>query len=239
MNFKLSQHLYLDVVVFPGIIFFATLCTGCMFDYTPEKLHPEQHRPIVVAVAYDVSKSARKTVPEITPFTIDTLLSLTRHRSGEFGFTAIGEEKPRLTSLRFMPETGNIRERQRRRELNNRQLSRVRREVYDIIRDRSDERTRLFDALELSLTFLSEPHLPEDADRYLVAVSDFVDDVRQQQQRQPLQVPDNVTVLALGAEPLTIEKVFVPGPNVIPYTSLDGIIHYLNQEKEKNHGKAK
>ncbi|MCB0258968.1 MAG: hypothetical protein KDH97_03335 [Calditrichaeota bacterium] len=214
-----------------SVIAIAVTLTGCMFDYTPASLKEESHRPIVLAVAYDVSKSTQGAVPEITPFIIDTLLSLVRHRTGEFGFTTIGEAKPRMISLRFMSENGDIREHSRRQQLNDRQLSRVRREVYECIRERSDIHTRLFDSIELSLTFLSEPHLPADADKYLVVVSDFDDDMRLPEQRQPLQVPENITVLALGAEPLTIEKVLTPAPNVIAYTSLDGIIHYLNQER--------
>lgn len=136
-----------------SVIAIAVTLTGCMFDYTPASLKEESHRPIVLAVAYDVSKSTQGAVPEITPFIIDTLLSLVRHRTGEFGFTTIGEAKPRMISLRFMSENGDIREHSRRQQLNDRQLSRVRREVYECIRERSDIHTRLFDSIELSLTF--------------------------------------------------------------------------------------
>ncbi len=234
MKYKIVEKTFSILAGFTGCIISVFIITGCQFDFTPRALQIYKQHPIVVFLAYDVSISAQEVVPEITPLAIDTLLSLVRYRSGEFGFTAIGEKKPRLTSLRFMPETGDIRNRKRKKQLNNRQLSRVRREVYEIIRDRSDKRTHLFDALELSLTFLSEPHLPDSANRFLIVVSDFEDDVRNQQQRQPLQVPENITVLALGSEPLAIEKILTPGPNVIPYTSLDGVIHFLNQEKNND-----
>lgn len=215
-----------------AMLIIATVFTACVFEFKPENLQPEESpRPIVLAVAYDISKSTLKTVPELTPRIVDTLLSLVRHRSGEFGFSCIGEDTPRLTHLRFMPETGNARERERRVQFNDQQQRHVRKEIYNNIKERSDEHTRLFDTIEFLLAFLHEPHLPAEADRYLVVISDFDDDVRSTEQRQPIQIPENITVLVLGADESTINKVLT-GPNVIPYTSFDGIIHYLNQEKK-------
>ncbi len=204
---------------------------GCLFEYDEGSGQGRGgSRPQVLAVCYDVSQSARQ-IPELTPFLVDTMLSLVRNRSGEFAFTSIEARKPQLVRLRFEAETGSILEKKRRKELNDRQLSRVREAVYSSITERPAMRSRVFDSIELMLTFLSEPHLPKKADKFLIVISDFEDDVRDLNRRQPIPVPADVTVITIGAEPLTVEQVLTGPGKIIPYTNIDGLIHYLGMER--------
>ena len=63
--------------------------TGCLFEYGDETDKGQRvRRPLALAICYDISQSARQ-IPELTPFLVDTMLSLVRHRSGEFAFTCI------------------------------------------------------------------------------------------------------------------------------------------------------
>lgn len=204
--------------------------TGCLFEYGDETDKGQRvRRPLALAICYDISQSARQ-IPELTPFLVDTMLSLVRHRSGEFAFTCIEARKPQLVRLRFEAETGSILEKKRRRQLNDRQLSRVRDAVLSNIAERQAMRSRVFDSIELMLTFLSEPHLPKDSDKFLIVISDFEDDVRETNRRVPISVSADITVITIGAEPLTVEQVLTGPGRIIPYTNIDGLIHYLGMQ---------
>ena len=215
------------------IIILATTMAGCLFEYDKDAVqNGRDDRQRALAVCYDISQSARQ-LPELTPFLVDTMLSLVRYpNGGEFAFTSIEARKPQLVRLRFEAETGSILEKKRKRELNDRQLSRVREFVYGSITERTALRSRVFDSVELMLTFLAEPHIPADAKRELVVISDFVDDVREANRRQPISVPANITVITIGAEPLSVEKVLTGPGKIIPYSNIDGLVHFLSMESE-------
>jgi hypothetical protein len=214
------------------LLILVTLFTGCLFEYDDAGQGAHGGRPQALAVLYDISKSARQ-IPELTPFLVDTMLSMVRRTGGEFAFACIEARKPRLVRLRFEPETGSLPERKRRRELNDRQLSRVRDQVYDSIAERSAEHSRVFDSIELMLTFLSEPHLPANATRRCCIISDFYEDMREEGRRNVISVPENIEVITIGAEPLTVDKVLAGPGKVIPYSNLDGLIYYLSMEDDK------
>ena len=216
-----------------GIVLSVIGLVGCLFDYDGASGKSLQSgRPRALALCYDISKSARQ-LPELTPFLVDTMLSLVRYpNGGEFAFSCIEARKPQLVRLRFEAETGGILEKRRRRELNDRQLSRVRDFVYESISEREAMQSRVFDCIELMLTFLAEPHIPANAERRLVVISDFVDDVREPNRRLPISVPANTTVITIGAEPLTVEQVLTGPGRIIPYSNIDGLVHYLSMESQ-------
>ncbi len=214
------------------IILVSNLFWGCLFDYSRDS-KSSQPPQLELAMCYDRSLSAQTyQIPELTPYLVDNFLSTVRARTGEFAFSCIEEQRPHMVRLRFENETGTGPEAQRRREMNDRQLARVRQSVYESIKARKAKFSRVYDSVELMLTYLQEPHLPADAQRLLVVISDFQDDMRPHGQRQPISIPANVTVIAVGAEPLSVEQVLTGPGKVVCYTTLHGLIDYITMEPE-------
>lgn len=214
------------------LIIVTTGLTGCPFDFnadTEEVLSPARQRAL--AVCYDVSLSAID-LPELTPLIVDSLLSLVRYpNGGQFGLTLIQASKPLAIGVRFEGETGDVAEKERLKELNNRQIAVMRTVLHSSIRERLAMRSRVFDSIELMLTFLKEPHLPDDAVRQLVVISDFIDDVREPDQRQPISVPENITAIVVGAKRHAVEKILTGPGRILHYTTVEGMLHYLSLER--------
>lgn len=206
---------------------------GCMVPIEDtNKATSKQNRALVVDLLYDLSVSARHT-PTFSVATLDKILTMVRNSAGgEFGCVFIEDKKPRLIRVKFESETfGDALERRRRRELNDRELSRVRETVYQRLEaPRKAQQSPIFDSIEVAFTHLKEPHLPANSQKIAIIVSDFCEDYRSVTEQIPIEIPENVTCIVLGeTNAAKISKVIYGSKEqVIIYTSTAGVIDFLS-----------
>ena len=202
-------------------------CIGEQFD---ETVHKSSVQPLVVSLAVDQSRSTViNEIPQVTSQTLDTIFAIMRNRGGELAFSGINERKPQLIRIKFVPERGKPEEVTNARIQNDQALASVRENMYHSVSNRSAPRTRLYDTLELLSLFMREPHHQRNVKKILITVSDFCEDVRPLNQREPLALPNDVTALSLGGHPDLVAQVLAG--RVYNYTTISGIIEFLNMEE--------
>jgi hypothetical protein len=181
-------------------------------------------------MAWDESKSAEiKNIPKIPAQTLDSILTIARRRGGEIGFVSINEQTPQLCRIKFTAEQGTAEKILSARTRNDEQIVRIIQSVYRSLRERTAQRTRLFDSLETLLFFLKEPHHDPAAQKVLFIISDFEEAWRPKNKCHPLLLPSDATAITIGAHPDSVAQVLQG--KVYIYTTPDGVIDFLKMEE--------
>ena len=225
-------------LLFTFTFFISPGCLGSFYnDEDKDESETQKFAKQVFAVVFDQSKSSKRLFP-LSLENIDSLLSRVTRSGGEIAWVPINGAEPRIERIVFKDtskagsQTG---------------VSRCRSALLEMFQTRNANRSRVFESLELAIRYLKEAHHDPEAQRYLLVISDFLEDsgslsgqilgrghtikaklkAEARAGHQILNLPAGVSCISIGAHPNQVSKMLTG--EIYHFTTTDAAIEYLTQ----------
>ncbi len=177
-------------IVFLVFLSFASACS----DDQQQRMHPIQ-----LGIIYDCTLSApQNQVPVLTASHLDSLIALCRRHGGTLGFLPIAKASfVPLVRLDLQAADGNtLREKARLLKQQRVRIAAWRTGVLSTIDSgRTVRKTDFWGAIHRTNQLFQEPAIGAPPRRFLLIISDGLDDMKRW---QPIKLPADVTVVAVG-----------------------------------------